>query len=57
MKPYTPQTSKGRTVGGDDIYHRTADMPKGGAKTVAKVAKHSARQDGKKTVRAGVVEG
>ncbi len=56
MKPYTPQTSKGRTVGSDDIHHRTADLPKHGTKVVAKVAKHSARQDGKKYVRASLID-
>ena len=54
MKPYTPQSNKGRTVGGDDIHHRTSDMPKSGSKVIAKVAKHSARQDGTKSIAAEI---
>lgn len=45
MRPYTPETSKGRTRGGDDIHHKTADLPRAGAKAVAKVARHQARQE------------
>ena len=48
MKPYTPNTNHGRTVGQDDIHHRTADQPKRACKLAAKTAKHSARQHGKK---------
>lgn len=48
MKPYTPRTSKGRTVGGDDIHHRTADQPRGAAKKAAKAQTHAARQEGKR---------
>lgn len=51
MKPYTPNTGIGRTVGGDDIHHRTSDQPKRAIKVAAKAAKHSARQDGKKQSR------
>lgn len=48
MKPYTPDTSKGRTVAGDDIHHRTADTTKEWRTSRAKRQKHSARQYGKK---------
>lgn len=58
MRPYTPDTDKGRTRAGDDIHHRTADLPRGGAVSVAKAARHGARQDGKgvieRELRAGV---
>jgi hypothetical protein len=47
MKPYTPNTDRGRAKGGHDIHHRTADLPKEGANAVAKSARHAARQDGK----------
>ena len=45
MHPYSPDTDKGRTRAGDDIHHRTADLPRAGAKVVAKAARHGARQD------------
>lgn len=45
MRPYAPATSKGRTRGGDDIHHKTTDLPRSGAKAVAKVARHQARQE------------
>lgn len=48
MKPYTPATSKGRTVGGDDLHHKTADQPKRAANAAAKSMRHAARQDGKR---------
>lgn len=51
MKPYAPATNLGRTRGGDDIHHRTADQPRAAAKKSAKVAKHGARQDGQAQVR------
>ena len=47
MKPYTSKTDRGRAIGGHDIHHRTADLPKEGANKVAKAARHAARQDGK----------
>ncbi|MDN8078801.1 hypothetical protein QZN30_05505 [Burkholderia multivorans] len=50
MKPYTPETDRGRAKGGHDIHHRTADLPKAGANKVAKTARHAARQDGKATI-------
>lgn len=51
MRPYTPDTSKGRIVAGDDIHHRTADCPRPGAKLAAKAMRHAARQDAKKQVQ------
>ena len=45
MRPYSPDTDKGRTRAGDDIHHRTADMQRAGSKTVAKATRHAARQD------------
>lgn len=48
MKPYTPDTSKGRTVAGDDIHHGTADTTKAWRTSRAKRQKHSARQHGKR---------
>jgi hypothetical protein len=47
MKAYTPNTSKGRTVGGHDIHHKTADQPKAAANAAAKAMRHAARQQGK----------
>ena len=48
MKPYSPSTSKGRTVAVDDVHHRTADQPKTSAKVAAKKLRHSARQEAKR---------
>ncbi len=48
MKPYTPNTDRGRTVSGDDIHHKTADQPKAGAKSSAKVMRHAARQEARR---------
>lgn len=50
MKAYTPQTNKGRTIGINDIHHKTADQPKEAAKASAKAGKHSARQEGQKII-------
>jgi hypothetical protein len=50
MKPYTPGTSKGRTVAVDDVHHRTADQPRNVAYASAKALRRSARQDGQKQV-------
>lgn len=47
MKPYTPNTDRGRTVGGDDIHHKTADQPKA-AKSSAKAMRHAARQEARR---------
>lgn len=47
MKPYAPTTSKGRTVSGDDIHHKSADQPKRAAIAAAKRMRHSARQSGR----------
>lgn len=51
MKPYSPATAKGRTVGGDDVHHKTADQPKSAANAAAKALRHAARQDAKKQSR------
>ena len=48
MKPYSPASSKGRTVGGDDVHHKTADQPKRAANAAAKALRHAARQDAKR---------
>jgi hypothetical protein len=48
MKPYSPATSKGRTVAGDDVHHKTADQPKRAANASAKALRHAARQDAKR---------
>ncbi|MYM92504.1 hypothetical protein [Duganella vulcania] len=48
MKPYTPASNIGRTIGGEDIHHRTADQPRQAAKASAKPAKHAARQQGQR---------
>lgn len=50
MHPYSPHTNKGRTRAGDDIHHRTADLPRAGAKAAAKAARHAARQDAHRVV-------
>ncbi|KVP75203.1 hypothetical protein [Burkholderia ubonensis] len=50
MKPYTRNDDKGRTRAGDDIHHRTADIPRAGAKKVAKSARHAARQEGRDVI-------
>ena len=50
MKPYSPNTGKGRTVAVDDVHHRSADQPRAAAKTSAKKLRHAARQDAKKLV-------
>jgi len=47
MKAYAPNNAKGRTVGGHDIHHKTADQPKTAAKAAAKTMRHAARQQGK----------
>ena len=48
MRAYAPVTTKGRTVSGDDIHHKTADQPKTAAKAAAKAMRHAARQQGKR---------
>lgn len=48
MKPYTPNTPKGRTIARDDIHHRTADQPRRLAKQSAKAQRHAARQEAKR---------
>ena len=45
MRPLTPTSNKGRTLGGDDIHHRTADLPSAAARRgVAKKMRKAARQ-------------
>jgi hypothetical protein len=48
MKPYAPPTNLGRKRSVDDIHHRTADQPRADAEKSAKVARHGARQAGKR---------
>ena len=47
MKAYTPDTNKGRTVGADDVHHKTADQSKTEAKASAKQQRSRARQKAK----------
>jgi len=56
MKPYTPLTNGGRTVGGHDIHHKTADQPRAGVKKSAKAARHSARQDARRSIESSLTE-
>jgi hypothetical protein len=44
MKPYSPETGKGRTVAGHDVHHKTADCGKTSANASAKRMRHAARQ-------------
>lgn len=53
MKAYSPATNRGRTVGGDDVHHKTADQPKRAANAAAKALRHAARQAAKKQSNAG----
>lgn len=53
MKPYTPATGKGRTVGGHNVHNKTADQPKHATTAAAKSMRHAARQQGKKQAHAG----
>lgn len=57
MHPYAPNNDKGRTVGGHDIHHRTADQHKAGANASAKVMRHAARQDGRRQIAAEISDG
>jgi hypothetical protein len=50
MKPYTKQDNVGRSIGGHDIHHKTADQPRTAAKKAAKPARHGARQDAQRTI-------
>ena len=56
MKPYTPLTNGGRTVGGHDIHHKTADQPRAFAKKSAKAARHSARQDARRSMESSLMQ-
>lgn len=56
MKPYAPQTNKGRTVSVDDIFHRTADQPRHDRIAAAKSAAHGARQEGKHDINKALNE-
>lgn len=51
MRTYSPQTSKGRTVGVEDVHHKTADQPKAAARAAAKALRKAARQDGQRHIR------
>ena len=53
MKAYSPQTSKGRTVAGDDVHHKSADQPKPAANATAKALKKAARQEGQQQAKTG----
>jgi hypothetical protein len=54
MHPYTRNNSKGRKQAGDDIHHKTADLPRDGASKVAKNARHGARQEARGVVTAAL---
>lgn len=56
MKPLSPSSNKGRRVSGDDVHHRTADQTRAGAKTSAKMLKHSARQQAKRKIAAAIID-
>lgn len=56
MKPYTPMTDGGRTTGGDDIHHKTADQPRAAAKMSAKASRHGARQAARRSIALSLVE-
>jgi len=56
MHPYTRGNNKGRTVGGDDIHHKTADQLRPDAKKAAKAARHGARQHARGDVRAELTQ-
>lgn len=47
MKPYTPNTNKGRTMARDDVHHKTRDCPKSEADCRAKSMRKAARREGK----------
>jgi len=47
MRPYTPDTNKGRTVARDDIHHETADGGFSHRIARAKTARKAARRDGR----------
>ena len=51
MKPYSPQSNKGRTVSGDDVHHKTADQSKQAANAAAKSLRKAARQEGARQAR------
>lgn len=44
MRPYTPDTNKGRHLSEHDIHHKTADNSRAQAKAKAKAMRHAARQ-------------
>ncbi len=51
MKPYSPQSNKGRTVSVDDVHHKTADQSKQAANAAAKSLRKAARQEGARQAR------
>ncbi|WP_415913126.1 hypothetical protein [Neptuniibacter sp. QD37_11] len=53
MRPYTPDTNKGR-VQTDEIHHLTANQNRKNSERQAHAARHAARQDGKHQVEEAV---
>ena len=47
MKPYSANTSTGRTKACDDIHHNTADGGRSNRFATAKAQRHAARQQAK----------
>ena len=56
MKVYTADTNKGRTVGSDDIHHRTSDTGRVYGAASAKAQRASARQKSKRDISSEVEE-
>jgi hypothetical protein len=57
MKAYTADSNKGRTVGVDDIHHKTVRWgTKKAANASAKSQRHAARQDGKRQASHNILE-
>jgi len=49
MRPYAPDTSKGRTVARDDIHHKTQDKHGNASReSSAKAMRHAARQESRR---------
>lgn len=56
MRPYSPDTGIGRTVAGHDVHHKTADLSRRSARSIAKVLRHSARQQARQQANTGLQE-
>jgi hypothetical protein len=56
MRPYSPETNKGRHLAGHDVHHKTADQPKTFANASAKKLKKAARQEGREVVRGELLD-